>query len=302
VTVTGGTAPYGFSWSTGSTDSSIINLSPGSYDLTITDAAGCYDILGGVITGPDSVQVAGSVVNASCPSAGDGTIQLLVSGGTPGYTFVWSNGSTTQDISGLTPGVYSVTVTDLSGCNAFKSFTVNQNSAVCPNTTVTGVISGTVCYDATQTITVAGGGTVFTVEASGHVDFIAGARILFYPGTKVLSGGYMRGRILPAGPFCSGTKIAEVIAEEAPIPGPAVRTQFILYPNPTTGDFTIAQQGETLFPGFRVEVFSMKGELLLSEEVRGIKQEIRFMGRPAGIYMVRIWSERGVEARKVIVL
>ncbi|MEI7727628.1 MAG: hypothetical protein WCK09_21145, partial [Bacteroidota bacterium] len=75
---------------------------------------------------------------------------------------------------------------------------------VCPTTFVTGVVgSGEItCYDATQTITVAGGGTTFTISDGGQATMIAGQNILYLPGTTVVSGGYMLGKIAPNGPYC----------------------------------------------------------------------------------------------------
>jgi hypothetical protein len=63
-----------------------------------------------------------SVIHAACASGTDGSIDLSVSGGTTAYSYSWSNGATTQDITGLAPGIYTVTVTDANGCT--KSLTV----------------------------------------------------------------------------------------------------------------------------------------------------------------------------------
>ncbi|QLE00027.1 DUF11 domain-containing protein [Galbibacter sp. BG1] len=132
----GGTAPYSYLWTT--TDGSIpngvevtedpTNLTAGSYSVTITDANGCTNLspIGITIAEPASV-VSGTLtpVNLTCNGDFSGAIDLTPSGGTGGYTFLWtaSNGGiiptgqeTNEDLSGLSAGTYSVVITDANGC------------------------------------------------------------------------------------------------------------------------------------------------------------------------------------------
>ena len=130
LTVTGGTAPYTFSWSSGETSEDISGLSAGTYTYTVTDAAGC-EIIGdveilnnsGTLTIDDVV-----VTDENCDDDG-GAIDITVSGGTTPYTFSWSSGPTSEDISGLSEGTYSCTVTDASGCSVSTGdLTVSNNA------------------------------------------------------------------------------------------------------------------------------------------------------------------------------
>ncbi len=70
----------------------------------------------------NSLTISGNVTNASCPVSANGSIDISVSGGVPPYTFLWSNGATTEDVSGLSAGTYSVQVTDSGGCMESASF------------------------------------------------------------------------------------------------------------------------------------------------------------------------------------
>ena len=130
LTVSGGTAPYFFSWSNGSTTEDINGLAAGTYTVDITDANGCTVTTVATITQPaGALSISLSVSqNVSCNGGADGAIDLSVIGGTAPYTYSWSNGSNTEDVSGLTAGTYTVTVTDVNGCNSTQSATITQPS------------------------------------------------------------------------------------------------------------------------------------------------------------------------------
>lgn len=121
----GGTAPYTGTWSNG-VDGFINNdLAAGTYTITITDASGCTGTGSAVVTAPSAVTVTVMTTHETSVDADDGTATANPMGGTGDYTYSWSNGETTQMISNLAPGVYMVTVTDVNGCTAVASGTVN---------------------------------------------------------------------------------------------------------------------------------------------------------------------------------
>ena len=117
LTVSGGTSPYTYSWSNGATTEDLTGLAAGIYTVTITDANGCTTNLP-VTVGTDmsTITVIPVVTNTIC-TASLGAINITVSGGTSPYTYLWSNGATTEDISGLKSGTYTVTITDANGCS-----------------------------------------------------------------------------------------------------------------------------------------------------------------------------------------
>jgi gliding motility-associated-like protein len=131
LTVNGGTSPYTFMWNTGSTTEDISNLPAGSYSVTITDANGCTAQTTGSISQPAGSLGAGLNVsqNVACYGGGNGAFDLTVNGGTAPYTYNWSNGETTEDISGLSVGTYTVTITDNNGCIATATGSITQPSA-----------------------------------------------------------------------------------------------------------------------------------------------------------------------------
>ena len=116
VTASGGTAPYTYSWSNSVTTQNNPNIPAGSYNVTITDSKTCTGTASISVSQPTALTVTPSVTNISCKGGNNGSINLVVNGGTGIKTFLWSNGATSQNISGLAPGSYSVTVTDANGC------------------------------------------------------------------------------------------------------------------------------------------------------------------------------------------
>jgi hypothetical protein len=115
VNVNGGTAPYVYSWSNGSTAQDISNLAGGSYTVTVTDVLGCTASTSVTITEPAALSL--TTTSTDEMMGMDGTATVTVSGGTPNYMYYWMPGGATMAyISGLAAGTYSVMVLDANGC------------------------------------------------------------------------------------------------------------------------------------------------------------------------------------------
>jgi len=142
ASATGGDRPYVYQWSNGASTATISGLSPGVYGVTVTEDNGCK-VSGSVQVGePDELVLTGNPFNVSCDGDTDGTINVTVSGGTPAYSFRWSDGSTAEDRTNLSVGVYGVTVTDVNGCTDSGSFEVFEPNGININETVTDVLCG----------------------------------------------------------------------------------------------------------------------------------------------------------------
>lgn len=124
VQVSGGTAPYTFSWSNGATGSAISGLCPGSYDVNVMDAMGCTGMATVSVGSGGQLSVSANGTDISCFGADDGTAIAQVSGGTAPYSYAWSNGASTANISGLEPGTYTVIVMDANYCTGQASVTL----------------------------------------------------------------------------------------------------------------------------------------------------------------------------------
>ena len=131
LTVTGGTPPYFYDWSNGASFEPLTGLCPGTYTATVTDANGNSEVLSVYVPGGNSqMNLSTCVTDVNCNGGFDGSIDLSISGGQPGYTYSWSNGATTQDLNNVTAGTYTTTVTDATGCTATTSATVSQPPAL----------------------------------------------------------------------------------------------------------------------------------------------------------------------------
>jgi hypothetical protein len=115
VTVGGGVPPYTYVWSHGPTTEDLINLDAGLYSINVTDDEGNGESAPFTVTEPTIIILSAVVTNAG-PGDNDGAIDLTVTGGVPGYTYLWSHGPTTQDVANLSAGNYTVTVTDNTEC------------------------------------------------------------------------------------------------------------------------------------------------------------------------------------------
>lgn len=126
ISVTGGTAPFSFEWSNGATTDDLVGLSAGFYTCRITDADGNQaDLIDIEVQSPLEVLLEVTVAEGPTCLAG-GQIVVTPLGGTPDFTFNWSNGATSGALSDLAAGDYSVTATDANGCTAETSVSLAE--------------------------------------------------------------------------------------------------------------------------------------------------------------------------------
>lgn len=157
VTVSGGTPSYSYLWNTGYWMEDIINIFAGTYTLTVTDANGCEFIITETIDEPPLLETFITGTNVSCYGFADGTADLNISGGVPPYVFEWNTGAVSEDLTGLTNGTYTVTVTDDHNCTSVSTIVITQ-----PYAPLSGSIEPThvLCYGdytGAANLTVAGG-------------------------------------------------------------------------------------------------------------------------------------------------
>ena len=167
ISLTGGATPYAsFLWNNGATTQNISGLTTGTYTVVATDANGCtgsQSFTLGDACNATNITFTGNITDVS-GAGNDGAIDITLAGGaTPYSAFLWSNGATTQNLSGVPTGTYTVIATDANGCTGTQNFTIG-NLCLSTNITFTGNITDVsgAGNDGAIDITLAGGATPYS--------------------------------------------------------------------------------------------------------------------------------------------
>jgi hypothetical protein len=160
--VIGGYPPYSYRWASGEVTEDIENLRSGVYTITVTDQIGCELVKSFTVTEPGPIQiVADFIVSVRCHGESNGRLGIHVFGGTPPYTYLWSDGNTQEDRSGLPAGEYQLYVRDANGCTNINAFTVPEPALLTATfTTIPITCNGT--PDGSATVIPTGGTPPYT--------------------------------------------------------------------------------------------------------------------------------------------
>ncbi len=315
-------------WSTGATTQSITVTAAGEYtvsssqtlctSLPVTVAHSPLPGSAGTISGSNQVFQGQTGVTYSVAEIPDATGYIWT---LPPDAAITSGQNTRTIVVEFGPAASSGTMR-VRGTNSCGSGTLSPVKTITVNMAPSLIlgsitVNGTECYNATQTITVAGSGNTFLVKPGGSATMIAGVKINYLPGTKVLSGGYMLGKITTTGTYC-GAKSLELVTEgsgdeqgEPGSEGSAIHAAaevvagsepFRFFPNPTAGKVTLELRAEApLSVPVKVEIINTHGERVLQTEFSGTRRhDISLSGLPSGIYFIRILHPTFIGSGKVI--
>ena len=127
VSTTGGSSPYSYEWSDGETNPYIENKSSGLYALTITDIKGCSIIETTQIeVDTNNIEFETIITSPSCYGYSDGSIEIVMTKGTPPYTYRWNNQESPKDIFNIGKGSYTLFIRDALECNAGITVTMSE--------------------------------------------------------------------------------------------------------------------------------------------------------------------------------
>lgn len=130
VMVTGGTAPYFYQWSNGDQVDTLVDVHSGAYTLTVTDSEGCVGQSTVFIPQPNTLTLTITGNDVTCFGQSTGAIFTTVSGGTPGYEYLWNNGSPNSQLFNIEAGNYQLTVTDAHGCVTTGGVTIVEGNEI----------------------------------------------------------------------------------------------------------------------------------------------------------------------------
>lgn len=208
VSVTGGTTPYSYLWTNGSTSISSTGLSYGLHHVLVTDNNGCTAPAIASVSEQNTATVSlNTSTPISCNGGSTGALSVTVSGGTSPFSYLWSNGATTQNLNNIPAGDYSLVLTDNGGCKASFIGTVEQNDSL---SLATSTVVAPTCgnFDGSATVSVTGGSSPYMYLWDSGTNST----------TATVSG-------LPAGTYtvtvtdanaCSNTKEVELSNSNAP--------------------------------------------------------------------------------------
>ncbi|HXH19659.1 MAG TPA: SprB repeat-containing protein, partial [Chitinophagales bacterium] len=197
--ISGGTSPYSFLWSNSATTQNLSGLSAGNYFVTVTDNNGCKTYANISVLQPSPFTGTVDITNIPCFGWTTGSALLTMTGGTYPYSYAWSNGSATQNLTGLSAGTYTVTSTDAKGCTFTTSATITEAAQL--SATITTTLTNCGNCGAQATVSASGGsGPPFNYSYSWSAGASIGAS------TYNLCAGFINVTVSDANvPGCSRT-------------------------------------------------------------------------------------------------
>lgn len=290
ITVSGGTTPYTYLWSNSATTEDLTNVIAGTYTVVVSGSDSCSTTQVITITEPATGIVATTVgTNVTCNGGNDGSINLVASGGTGNMTYLWSNAATTEDISGLSAGTYTVTVTDATGCKKTSSVTITAPSAV----NVTGSTTNEIVPPGNNGAinnTVSGGVPPYTFlwSNNGVTEDLNG-----------LTGGSYTVTVTDAN-GCTATStytLSTIIGINEAVNS----ADFRIFPNPTTGKINIlfSEQGQ-----FNLAIRNIIGQVVFNEMITinsNSSRSIDLSGIGQGIYFLNLTGKNVNKTQKLVI-
>lgn len=276
IQISGGSSPYAFQWSNGSTSQNISNVNGGNYFVTVTDNGGCsaskqVSVANNIATVSLTLNSVSPYTNCALPN---GSATVNANGGGLPYTYSWSNGASGSSISNLPAGNLTVTVTDANECSSSLGVTVTDNRpTITPSVSKTNeTASG--ANDGTAIVTTTGGQTPYTYQwSNGSLtgDAVSNLSPNSYSVTVTDANG------------CSGTTSFNILAGPNSI-NTVLNQEIIIYPNPAAHEIKIIS-GTQKIEG--ISIYNADGKLV-KEITLPENKTIDVSNMAVGVYTIEI--------------
>lgn len=277
---TNGTTPYTYLWSNGGTSDVISNVGPGNYTVTMTDANGCTGTQSVAVTTPNGPSAVSAATDVACFGTSTGGVDVTVTGGTGTLTYAWSNSTSSQDLTNVAAGTYTLSVTDGNSCSFTISATVNEPaSALSVTGTGTNATSGN---NGAVDLSVSGGTSAYTYSwnNSANTEDLTGLAAGTYTVTVTDAKG------------CTATSTFSILS--VGISGIEYINQFNVFPNPASAQTNIRIE-LTESSDVLVELFSANGQLVSSHKMGNVMNTtytLNTLSLASGVYTVRVSGEK----------
>ncbi|MGB4206256.1 MAG: choice-of-anchor D domain-containing protein [Bacteroidales bacterium] len=249
---------------------------------------------------------------SSVPAGTTKNYSILPVSGATSYTWTYSgigsiSGSgTSVNLTAYRSGILSVTANNECGASTARTKAITT-IGVATNFPIHNIIISNgmfQCFDATQTITVAGNNTQFIVQSGGDAELIAGNNIIMLTGTRVMNGGKLLARITTTNDYCTQDKSLissddnDGLFEKSLIEN---KDFFRIYPNPTTGYFILELLNDVAGQNTIVEVYTMLGSKILIEGLSSDKlYQFDLTQCNPGIYLIKVIQGNNYGVEKLI--
>ncbi len=289
---TAGTGGYTYLWSNGATTAAITGLGGGTFTVTVTDQSGCTGTISTTLQAFSQPTVVVVPNDLSCYQQNNGTVTANPNGGNAPYTYHWSTGVLTQQITGLSPALYFVTVTDASGCTVTGFGVVNEPAELIATPSSTNETSPG-ANDGTATVVPSGGTAPYTYvwSSGGTTDTETGLAA----GTYTVTVTDTHGCTLVVNVTVDVTLVGTVSSMAG--------YEFGLWPNPNNGSFYLSVS----LPAHQdvdLRLYNALGQVVEQRKlVDAYRMQVYYDGLNLadGVYQLQISSETFRTVKKVVV-
>lgn len=303
LTVSGGTPLYTFLWSNSDITEDLDSLMTGNYTVTVTDANGCTKTLTQFVDTIAPYLANLMATDVTCDGFDNGAIDLTVFGGTPPFTYQWSNLETTEDLNNLPAGTYTVTVTDAAAVTTTGSITVDLN-AINPIPVIGSLVGPSVVqpmqtylYSTPATsgssyVWTVSGGTLNSSSANNAQVTWAGGPLGIITITETNQFG------------CQASRIDTVTVEFVSVPEIEAFAGLKVFPNPTSDNLFI--QGETLSDaGLSLRIMDLSGRMMMQEyhamQPGAFNLNMDLQALSSGMYLLQLSNQSDQQTIPLIV-
>ena len=288
ITTSGGTTPYSYAWtgpnSFTATTEDLTGRPAGTYNVVVTDAAGCTQTATATITQPTVLNTTSVISNVLCNGASTGAINVTSTGGLPPYTYSWTGPNsftaTTEDIAGIPAGTYVVLVVDANACANQVNYLISQPTLISATATHTNVS----CFglsNGTLVVTASGGVAPYTYSINGTT----------FQASNIFTG-------LAAGTYTVYTKDANncVVTTTKTITQPSAITLANVVTNVSCTGGTNGAINLTVTGGTTPYTYAWTGPNSFTATTEDLT------GRPAGTYTVIVTDANGCTATATLII